>query len=349
MNGIDDTTKDLLTLLLEQVDAAQAAQAAQMGDTWSDLPTTSLAHQDQPAQDHATHNSHASVAAMQHPAHTASASSASYADHLLELARESPDMARLRELLLVPERQRIAELEAEITSMQEQLRDNEALIALFAPLISHAIAYQIQESRDEMAEALYPVIGKSITRAVQEAIRDLARTIDNRMQQSLRSPRQIIQNLNWRLRGVDPDSGRLRDLIPFQVQEILLIHRETGLLIQHLSTINTLTDADIISGMLTAIRSYVQDSFGSTQQEGSLDAISYGNLRILIEDGSSAYLAVVLQGIEPSGFQSRMREQLSLLHGALGASLRSFSGDSLDEQRIAALLEPLMERQDGAA
>ncbi len=347
-NPTDPTEKDLLTLLLEQVEAARLAEEAIVTPTSNGAePPQAFSLEDDSYQSANGTRMPATHSRLSAPPPSATTKDTNLdTEQFIHYIQESPDMARLRSILLAPERQRIVQLEAKIATMQEQLNDNEALIALFAPLISHAIAYQIQESRDEMAEALYPVIGKSITRAVQEAIRDLARSIDHKMHQSLNSPRQIIQNLSWRLRGIDPDSGRLRDMLPFQVQEILLIHKDTGLLIHHLSTINTLTDADIISGMLTAIRSYVQDSFGSTQEGGSLDAISYGNLRILIEEGSSAYLAVVLQGTEPSGFLSRMREHLSLLHGALGATLRNYTGDSIDEQRIAPFLEPLMEMPD---
>lgn len=261
---------------------------------------------------------------------------------------ETPEMARLRELLLKPERQRIARLEAELASVRQQLFDSEALIEILSPIIMYAIAERVRESKDEVAEALYPAIGKSITRAVQEAIRDLARTIDTKMRQGLNSPKQLVQRLGMTLRGVDPQAAALRDLLPFEIQEIFLIHRDTGLLVHHLSNTNTLTDADLISGMLTAIRAYVRDSFG-TNTDGSLDAISYGNLRIIIEEGSLVYVAVVLHGTEPAGYQTHMREHLSALHAQLGSELRSYAGDPIDEDKLMPFLHPLMEKPDASA
>lgn len=44
-----------------------------------------------------------------------------------------------------------------------------------------------------MAEALYPVIGRTIQRAVTESMRDLARRIDHMMRHSLR------MSFVWRL------------------------------------------------------------------------------------------------------------------------------------------------------
>lgn len=261
---------------------------------------------------------------------------------------ETPEMARLRELLLKPERQRIARLEAELASVRQKLFNSEALIEILSPIIMYAIAERVRESKDEVAEALYPAIGKSITRAVREAIRDLARTIDTKMRQGLNSPKQLIQRWGMVMRGVDPQTAALRDMLPFEIQEIFLIHRDTGLLVHHLSNTNTLTDADLISGMLTAIRAYVRDSFGSST-DGSLDAISYGDLRIVIEEGSIAYVAVVLQGTEPAGYQTHMREQVTSLHTELGSELRSYTGDPIDENKLVPFLQPLMEMSNASA
>lgn len=249
-------------------------------------------------------------------------------------------MEQLRALLFKPEERRIALLEAQVAELEAQLQQSERFVAMLAPIVAQAIAQKVRDSREEMAEALYPVIGKSISRAVQEALRELARNIDETMRRSLRQ--QFFQRFEMRLRGVDPNEAALRSALPFQVHEMLLIHRESGLLLLHRSFTGTLPDADLISGMLTAIRSYVQDSFG-IQADGSLDAISYGEMRIIIEEGSAAVLAVVSKGIEPNGFQERMRQQLSALHAALGSVLRAYDGTSIDELLLLPYLEPIME------
>ncbi len=255
------------------------------------------------------------------------------------------EMEQLQALLLKRERQHIRELEREMTQLRLRLNDHDALVEILSPIIGHAIADRVKESQEEVAEALYPVIGKTISRAVTEAIRDLARSIDNTMRQNLHP--KAFKRLMWRFRGLNPDEASLREMLPFQVKEIFLIHRDSGLLIHHLSSSAALTDADLISGMLTAIRSYVAESFGEGK-EGSLDDISYGDLRILIQEGSLAILAIVLQGIEPSGFQRRMREQLSFIHNEFRTALRTFEGDALDEKRLNLLVRPLMETNDAA-
>ncbi len=265
-----------------------------------------------------------------------------------EAARERAKRERrtMREVLLAPEYERIAYLEAQVASLQAQLNDREALIQMLSPAISDAIAQRVLVARDEVAEALYPVIGKTIQRAVSEAMRDLARSIDYAMRQSL-LPR-FVRHLILRLRGIKPEEAAIRAAMPFQVREIFLIHRESGLLIQHLSAGGSSTDADLVGSMLTAIRSYVEDSF-EPDHTTSLDAVEFGNLRIFIEEGQAALLAVVIQGVDPPGFRGTLRQHLFELHSTCGTLFREFNGDPIDAVHTLPLLQPLMEYADDSA
>ena len=54
---------------------------------------------------------------------------------------------------------------------------------------------------------------------------------------------------------------------------------------------------DLISGMLIAIRDFVDHSFGHLPtKDKELDEIKYGDERIIIQSGRAAYLAVVITG-----------------------------------------------------
>src|SRR4030095_11117532 len=98
---------------------------------------------------------------------------------------------------------------------------------------------------------------------------------------------------------------------PFQVLEIFLIHRETGLLLRVLTQDPKLVaDSELISGMLTAIRDFAQDALGQGQG-GDLDEVQYVDKRILIESTRYIYIALVSQGIEPIGFRNEVRERLT--------------------------------------
>jgi hypothetical protein len=192
------------------------------------------------------------------------------------------------------------------------------------PVMGEAIRVQIRDSRQDMVEALYPVIGESVQRSVVEAFRELQRNIDARLKAVL-GPRSVWRTFGARLRGVSPAQLALRDALPFAVQTVFLIQHGSGLLLAHSHTGEQVADSDLVGGMLTAIRDFVRDSFGQADKE--LDEIQYGNQRIVVQSGQIVYLAVLIQGIEPEGFRAKLHDFVSDLHVRHARSLREYSGD----------------------
>jgi hypothetical protein len=266
-------------------------------------------------------------------------------------AAEPADFALLDDLRAIvagPDRQRMAALEARIAEVEHRTGDHEALVAAVSPILSDAIRRQVREDRDAMVESLYPLIGQLISRAVAESIRDLARTIDRRMRTSF-SPAYLLRRVQARARGVSEAELLLRDALPFRVSELFLVHRESGLLLLHLpaaTQAGTAGDAgsdnaDLISGMLTAIRDFAQDAFGRGQ-EGGLDEIQYGNRRILVEACQHVYLAAVVDGVEAASFRARLRETVVEVQNAYIEALKRYDGDASpfasSEPQLAGLL-----------
>lgn len=262
-------------------------------------------------------------------------------------SRDGPALESLRDILFGQYRRQIAELEAELDDLEQRVSDKDALVALIAPVLGDVIRRKIRDAREEMIEALYPIIGQTVVRAVSEAMRDLARAVDAQMRSSF-SPRAVWRRLQARLRGVSSAEMALREVLPFEVTEILLIHRETGLLLRHLGRApEAAPDSDLVSGMLTAIRDFAQDAFGrgtGSRETGSagLDEIQYGERRILIEASQHAYLAVVVDGVEPPGFRAEMRERIVQVEHAYEKVLRRYEGDPAALAPVEDTLRPLM-------
>jgi hypothetical protein len=192
-----------------------------------------------------------------------------------------------------------------------------------------------------MVDALYPIIGRLVSRAVSEALRDLVQRIDNQMRSAL-DFKLLMRRAQARLAGVPEAEFALRSALPFRVVQMFLIHRETGLLLRVLVQDPELaTDSDIISGMLTAIRDFAQDAIGRGQ-EGDLDEVQYGDKRILIESTRYIYIALVTQGTEPLGFRSSVREQLFDIEQTYLSLLRNYDGNATPFAATEKLLRPLL-------
>jgi hypothetical protein len=232
----------------------------------------------------------------------------------------------LREILFSQYRRQIAELKAEVDELERRVSDEDAFVAMVTPVLGDAIRRKIRDAREEMVAALYPIIGDIVARAVAEAIRDLARTVDAQMRTTF-DLRRLGRRLQARASGVSSAEMALRESLPFYVEEVFLIHRLSGLLLQYVSRNPEVSpDSDLISGMLTAIRDFVKESFGRGEA-GQLDEIQYGERSILIETAQYAYLAVVIEGTEPPGFRSEIRERVLELDQAYEWTLRDYDGD----------------------
>ena len=214
------------------------------------------------------------------------------------------------------------------------------------PVMGEAVRVQIRDSRQGMVDALYPIIGQTVQRAIAEFARELQHNIDTRLKSTF-GPEGLLRTLGARLRGISPAELALRDAMPYEVGEVFIIQHDSGMLMAHRSPGSTeSSDSDLVSSMLTAIRSFVKDSFGQ-DEEKELDEIQYGDERIIIQSGRYAYVAVVIQGIESAGFRAMLHDFVSELHVRYSNALRDFDGDPADLPNLQTPIAELLARVGG--
>ncbi len=206
------------------------------------------------------------------------------------------------------------------------------------PTVETAIQSSVQKDASILAEALFPVIGPATRKSITSAIGSLVQSLNQTLEHSL-----SLQSFKWRLEA--KRTGKtfaevvlIRTLI-YQVEQIFLIHRETGLVIRHVVTdVATAQDPDLVSAMLTAIQDFVKDSF-TVEAGRSLDTLQLGDFTLLIEDGPQAVLACVIRGTAPAELRNIVRSQLEKIHHSFGASLRTFDGDQGPFETIEPYLQ----------
>jgi outer membrane protein OmpA-like peptidoglycan-associated protein len=224
-----------------------------------------------------------------------------------------------------------------------EISRNEIAEAL-SPIMGDAIKKQVSEAREEMIDALYPVIGQTIRRSIAEAMKKLAQTVNEKVDKAL-SFQILMQKIRAKLTGVPKDQLILKEALPFKIHEIFFIHRESGLLIAHVSDQNETTSADqeIISGMLTAIRDFASTVF-SDETGRELNEIQYDDLQIYLEAGRYAYLAVVTSGVPPKNFLNQLRHLEQEIHQHHQSNLRKFDGNVQNLQTLKNKLEQFTSR-----
>ena len=205
----------------------------------------------------------------------------------------SADLAELRELILGAERRRLEELERRLDDTRltrDQLaellpeaialragRDRQLARAL-APTVENAIGESVRRNPRPIATAIFPVLGPAIRKAIAEALAGLVASINRTLEHSI-SPRGLRWRLeSWRT-GIPFAQIVLRHALVYRVEQVFLIDGDTGLLLSHAVAPDLAgSDADLISGMLTAIRDFVADSFAPEREVGGLRRFSVGEL-----------------------------------------------------------------------
>lgn len=187
-------------------------------------------------------------------------------------------------------------------------------------------------------------MGPAIRKAIAEALRGLVQALNQSLEHSL-----SLRGLGWRLEAIR--TGRsfgevvLAKTLVFRVEQVFLIHRDSGLLLQHVVAPEVeVQDVDMVSGMLTAIRDFAHDSFHVGDEEG-LQTMEVGDLQVWVEQGPRAVLAAVLRGTAPVELRLALREALEGVHLELGAELGGFEGDASPFVRARPLLEDCLRSQ----
>lgn len=257
----------------------------------------------------------------------------------------------LREIFLSENNQKLEDLEKEFKDFRFLINDTEYQISTLYPIIDKiidrkiihskseltqsispilgpAIKNQIAESKDEIIDALFPIIGEIIKKAVAEKVKEVYQSLNAKIEATLQ--KGIFSKLiKSKISGVSANDLILQDAFPFALKEIFLIHEKSGILISHISASesNKSLDADLISGMLTAIKNFVSESFVNESGNQNLYEIQYGESKIILERGRYSYLAAVILGQEPVNFRENLTDVNNDIHKNFYKKLRDFDGE----------------------
>lgn len=269
------------------------------------------------------------------------------------------EMAELRTLLLGPAEGQIAEIHERLTDPHRQLteisrvlpdavavrtRQDDELSQALGPTVTIAIERSVRKNPQPLIDAIFPVMGPAIRKAISVALNGMVQSLNQSMAHSFSA-----QGLKWRIEawrtGKPFAEVVLLHTLLYRVEQVFLIHRETGLLLQHVVAGGAIVkDADMVSSMLTAIQDFAHDSFNSSEQS-QLEDFGYGDLDIWIEQGPQAILAAVIRGTAPQELRPVFQEALETIHLQFRGPLTDFSGDASIFDGTRPILEDCLQTQ----
>ncbi len=221
---------------------------------------------------------------------------------------------------------------------------DEKLATSLAPTVEEILKASVKRDPKTLANALFPVLGPAIRKAIFETVKRMIQSLDQIIGQSF-----SWQGLKWRVEafrtGASFGEIALRHSLLYQVEQIFLIHKETGLVLQHvLAEFATAHEPEMVSSMLTAIQDFIHDSF-KTEREDTLDTIQIGELTIWIEQGPLAVIAGVIRGNPPETLRLVFTEAIEKIHLEQRQALESFNGDAAGFETVRHYLESCLRAQ----
>ncbi len=204
---------------------------------------------------------------------------------------------------------------------------DEKLARALEPVVEKLYTTALRKKPREFTNVLFPLMGPAIRRSIAETFRSMLQSFNKSVEMAF-----SWKGLRWRfeaLRTGKPFSEVvLLHTLLYRVEQLFLIHSETGLVLTHISGEGVDTqDADMVSAMLTAIQDFVRDCFASGQEE-NLESMQFGEFTVMIEKSAQAYLACVVRGTPPADFRERLRIALELVSVECAEALASFNGDT---------------------
>ncbi len=160
-----------------------------------------------------------------------------------------------------------------------------------SPLIVSSLKKEIKNSQEAVVEALFPIIGKMIKKYIAHEISLLNERINDKIANafSFKNLFRAIFNKKQVVNEVFANATK-----PHLLQ-ILVIEKDSGILVaKHSREDQNFIDEDMLAGMLTAIKSFVEDAFISEEQ--NLETINYELYTLHIQNFYNYYITAVVSG-----------------------------------------------------
>jgi outer membrane protein OmpA-like peptidoglycan-associated protein len=249
------------------------------------------------------------------------------------------ELEELRELLVGQEIEELANVQARLSDPAKRAQDLAQVLPdaiksakaknlrdALEPVVEKSFRSAIRKNPGEVVEAIYPIIGPSIRASIGKAIRDFAESLNQIVEKSV-----SIRAIRWRIESLitgKPFSEILlsRSLL-YTVEQVFLIHRSSGVLLQNMAAQDSVVkDADMISGMLTAIRDFVSDSFVGGQD---LETVDVGSYKLWLTYGTKVLLVGAVSGTAPVELKQVFRKALDGIEETLRPEIEGFKqGDT---------------------
>ncbi len=178
----------------------------------------------------------------------------------------------------------------------------------FSTSITKALKTEIKTSQDEVVETLYPILGKMIKKYIAHEFKLLSEKINTQLKKlnkpfSFSSKKNKEEPINTQLQA----DLILQEQNKPRMEQFLVIEKGSGILLSEYSVTEKI-DKHMVAGMLTAIKSFIEDAFNNNAE--NLELIEYETYTIYLQNFSSYYIAVIISGTFTISHKDKLEDKL---------------------------------------
>jgi len=231
----------------------------------------------------------------------------------------------IKDILLTDEREFVSSIENKIKILENTVNKRDNLSAkvnpiideklktfikeipdTLGPTITEALKEEIKNSKDAVVEALFPILGQMVKRYVQHEMKLLSEKINNQVNNTF-SFKRFFRKTKSKASGINESDLILQEQTNTKIEQAIIIEKGSGLVLAEFSK-NKMADEDMVAGMLTAIKSFVEDAFKKEGQ--NLQYIEYDLYHIHLQNFSSFYIAIVVSGAYNIVYKDKLEDKI---------------------------------------
>ena len=236
--------------------------------------------------------------------------------------------------------QKLADMLPEILELSSS--ENGDFVNGIQPYFSKSVFKAVGDDPHGFAEVLFPALVPAIRLMITNSIRALTNRINTTVESTTTG-----QGLKWRIEtlrtGESYSDVVVRKTLDYRVEQLFLLKTKSGILIEHLvnEDIGSI-DSDAIAAMLSAIQSFVNDSFNSHEND-KLNQISVGDLNVWLVHSPDMTLACVVRGSIPLDLRDKFDSVQDEIFSRFAPQIKSFDGSQPNILGVRELLEPCLQ------
>ncbi|HEX9909178.1 MAG TPA: DNRLRE domain-containing protein [Thermoplasmata archaeon] len=112
---------------------------------------------------------------------------------------------------------------------------------------------------------------------------------------------------------------------PFRIHDMMLIHNDGFLIGRYAHHVAGELDPDVMSGMLTAVLNFVEDSMSPSHEQ--LKTFGFKEYQVLVKRGGKAFASIVYSGDAPEGIDKSLGEFLATFERVYKKKIVDWTGD----------------------